>query len=145
MTNEIGIENDYSVKRFEDQKSQYVTDQITITEVTTAIATFLALGQMLGDALESNVQTKMLKKGKALKLSIQIISNTLDQALAITLRKNGADTTQTVSIPATNSVDVESPNEIDFVAGDLLDIALVAAATTGTIVFKIQLLASIEA
>lgn len=70
-------------------------------------------------------------------LTFEAFSNTLNQATNYTLRKNSADATMTVSVPASTSGEyVDTTNTDSFASGDIITFKITSTATTGTCAFS---------
>lgn len=97
------------------------------------------LGGQGGNAVETDRQTSMTKKGKIAQVLLIITSNANNAVVTITLRKNENDATPLLqfTIPALSSVDQESVIEVDFDFKDLMAWEIITLGSSGSILFKI--------
>jgi len=97
-----------------------------VTEYSSILATS-------GRSIEVEAQHRVRTYGTIKNFEVYCSSNTLDSTLVLTLRKNGANQTVTVTFAATGTGwQTDLSNSFDFVPGDLLSIGFVASGTAGT-------------
>jgi len=81
------------------------------------------------DATENHTQIPVPEAAVAVSLFIQVLSNTLSGASTVTLRRNGAGTAITLTIPGgATGVFSDVAHSVAFAAGDLASVQVVAGA-----------------
>ncbi len=97
------------------------------------------------DASETQVRVAMTTSGTISKMYVNTVANVggSGQSVVYTVRKNAADTAITCTIGTGNSSGNDTAHSFSFVAGDFLDISIVASATTGNVFSTISLLATL--
>jgi len=103
------------------------------------ITTFqpLAGSTSYAGAFEVSAQHKVVA-GKFTKLRVQVTSNTLNQAVTIGLRVNGATSALQISIPTGATGWFELDKDVSVADGDLCNYITTSTATSGTVNFKIS-------
>ncbi len=87
-----------------------------------------------GNATEANIRYKFNAATVARNLRVYASTNTYNAAVTCTVRKNAADGSVTLSIPASTSGAFEDTSNTDsFSAGDFISLSRVAAAGAGTL------------
>jgi len=81
-------------------------------------------------SVESNAQIPLPRDGELVSLAVNPVSNTYDQAVELTVRLNGADTTLQVSVPAASTSVEIIESVVNVIAGDLVSLEIDATATT---------------
>lgn len=139
-----GLELDYGVQGTELQKSVMQTLLMSLAQGSTH---FTSLSGDTNNTVEADRQTSMTKAGKVGKAFLLIRSNSLDGETIITLKKNGSNATPLIqfTIPATNSVDQESPLLIDFDPKDLIGWSLTSTAGVGNMLLRLTVQMELEA
>lgn len=91
-------------------------------------------GNQAPTSAENATQSVMPRDGSIHRLYMKPITNSVNGDTTVLLRKNGADTALTITIPA-GSVSIQSDisHVVNFVAGDLLCWAVTTGGTSGTI------------
>ena len=84
----------------------------------------------LGLSVESNTQLPLPRDGELVSLAVRPVLNTYDQAVELTVRLNGADTTLQVSVPAASTSVEIMESVVNVVAGDLVSLEIDSLATT---------------
>jgi len=103
---------------------------------TSATTRYAALGGVLNPETAENVtQMYISKPGVFKNLRLFVSSNTLNGATTVNARKNGANTAVTLTITTgTTGWVADNTNSFDVTDGDLVNLQVVTAGTTGSIV-----------
>lgn len=81
----------------------------------------------------AEIQLRIIRACTVAQMGVNLrIGATAGKVIVWTLRKNGADTTQTVSITGANLYGSDSANPISFAVGDLLSVKVVTPSATGS-------------
>lgn len=137
----LGIEVSHPMQGLSSQKSQISQDhRITHSRSAATTDLFFAIGGETQNGTESDVSVPSLKKGRLSKVRLKIVSNTFDQILTLTIRKNNSNTPIVFTIPATNSVDQESGVVVELDILDTYNYRLEGIAATGIFIFSVYAL-----
>lgn len=107
------------------------TQALTISQATTVY--FNPVYPNNSDTTESNWDFPIPKAGTLKNFYVRVKSNTANQACTLTIRKNGADTALTLTVPSsTSGTFSDTSNTVSVAAGDLITIKDVSTTTSGT-------------